>query len=637
MDGIPAASLPAPMAPPAGMPPMPPGSFVPPPAQQAPAQQVPKPVGRPNSDPEQQQQREERSVVRRRMAAALPREMQEPRIAIFKLMGSRGMTKANGNRPVFTILLSDLEKAGQEGTDPGEYIKLKLEEKFPATEGRFLWEAQDHKGQKMNDYGSHEIILGEPEDEEELDEIEREEEMERQLRTTGRYGDPNRIMPPPGPAPDNATHIRAVRNIIEDQHRRSDSSASTMLQLMMTQAEDRRREDAARMEREERRREQDEARRREADAKAEERAREERREREKEQDRREEREREQRRLDREQQMQFMKIIMDSANRAPVEDKTTPLLFKMLDSKSERDGTKELFSMFNEASKQSMLMQGEASKHMMAAQAESAKMLISNILGISKQMVEAQLENSNAGPDEDPMDKIGRMFKLFGPAIQAIGQGAGTQQRLVQTQQQIPAQAPVVAQPAQQQRGQPNRKNSPQLPDNEWIKGSLLTIMRLGNGNIAPEKRFEALKWCAENLPEKMLAPIRAGDEQQVLAIGQEGADETFIGWLMADEANGEFLRGCIADIQRMLAGAFTEDSARASMQAHMAHLQRHQGQPFPQQAPAAPAPVKPAEAAAPAEPKGPRRAPAPQVAEAVPETKTAPTQPQVQNGAPGNI
>lgn len=640
MDGFPTTALPAPMpaAPsmPGNAPQPPPGVFMPPGSQQQMPRQAPGggAVGRPSADPEQQAEREVRADTKRRMGKVLPKEMTDPRIAIYKLIGKRGMAKANGNRAVHTILLSDLEKAIEQGTDPSEYIRNSLQEKFPEAEGRFLWEAQDHKGNKMSDYGQHEIVLG---DEDPLDDQDDDldEEIREQLATTGRYGDPNRPLPPPGPAPDLGTHVKHIRGIVEDQYRRQENSSSTLIQIMMQQAEDRRREDQMRMEREERRREAEELRRREEEAKKEERRREEAREREKAEERREEREREHRRQEREQQMHFMKIIMETSNKPPPEDKMTPLLFKMLDSKSDRDGTKELFGMFNEASKQSMLMQGEASKTMLTAQAQSMQALISNILGMSKQMVEAQLEAQAPGNDDDPMDKIGRMFKIFAPAVAAIGKSGAPQQQFVQAQQQIPTQVTQVVQqapPPQRQQGPATRKTHPNIPDNEWIKGSLNTIMQLGSGQIPPEKRFPALKWCAENLPEKMLAPIRAGNEEQVLAIGQEGADETFTGWFLADEANIEFLRGCVSDIQRMLAGAFNEESARASIAAHMAHLNRGQSQPFPEQqvqeaaAPEAPAPAE----------KGPRRAPPPQIAEPVAEAKTT-TSPKVENGKPGNV
>lgn len=623
MDGIPTASFPAPVP---TAPTAPPGvSFVPPAA--APPVRTAAPVGRPNSDPEVQQQREERAGTRKRLAAALPREMTEPRIVVYRLKGRSGQVKMN-NRPVLTILVSDLEEATAQGAEAGDYIRSKITEKFPESQGRFLWEAQSHTGQKMTEYGSYEINMS---DDDDLDDLEDDDQEEMLMRPDGKQYGPWDAPRPSGPPPaDPSHHLKQMRMAVEDTYKRQESSSSTMLQMMMHMAETRRQEEESRRRDEEARRREEESRRREDENKKFEMMKLEIERKEKEAERREAREREERRLEADRQMQFMKMMMDSSKK---DDTLTPMLFKMLDSKGDRDGTKELFGMFNEASKQSMLMQGEASKHMMAAQADASKMLISNILGISKQMVEAQLEAGQSDPDEDPMDKIGRMFKIFGPAIQAIGGGAQTQQQMVQSQQRLPPPPQMTqAQQPQQQRGPFTRKGRPDIPDNQWIKGSLDTIMQLENGQIAAEQRLPALKWCAENLPEKMLAPIRAGDEMQVLAVGAEAADETFQSWLFADEKHTEFLRDCVADIQRMLVGAFTEAAARESMQKHAAYHQAKHGQPFPQEETA---PEQPKAQEPEPEKKSGKRAPPP-IATPVEETKPT-AAPQVQNAAPGNI
>ena len=571
MDGIPSASFPAPMPPPPGAP-APPGQ-----APQAPT----KPVGRPSADPEQQVVREERSVMKRRMAAALPKEMLEPRIAIYRLHGRKGTSKTT-SKPLITVLLSELEEAQNDGAVASEFIRDKITEKFPDTNTRYLWEAQDHKGTAIAEYGKHEIDMNDGDEEYEDDENEET-----------RYEDAKRGQPyPPRPPLEGsplppANFVKEIRSSLSDQYKRDENSSTMILQLMMQQQEQRRQEEAARMEREERRRDDQ---RREDMARAEreeQRRKDEQKERERELERKETREREDRRLEQERQMQFMKMIMDTSNKPDV---ALPMLMKMLDSKSDRDGTKELFGMFNETSKQSMLMQGEAAKHMMGAQAEASKLLISNILGISQQMVEAQLAASAPGEEgDDPMDKVGRIFKMLTPAISALSNGANTQQQLLQTQQNInnaqqAQQAPQqVRQQAPQQQQKPvTRKNNPEIPEAQWIKGGLDTIMNLEIGKIPPDQRFHALKWCADNLPDRMLTAIRSGDENNVFAIGQEGASPEFTAWLFEHDLNADFLRACVTDIRHILLNTITQEIANASLQAHMAHQQQKHGQPFPQ-------------------------------------------------------
>lgn len=584
MDGIPAASFPAPPTAPPGVPP-PPGQY---PSQAPPAPKTAA-VGRPSADPEQQVAREERSVIKRRMASVMPKEMSEPRIAIYRLAGRKGTTKMT-SRPIMTVLLTELERAGTEGTEGSEFIRAKIEEKFPDTHHRYLWEAQDHKGVAIPDFGKHEVDMSNEHDDEIEDENEEEYDdgSEIHIMRHDAEGSDGRPKPPltGSPLPPQQ-FIKEIRRVATDQHKRDDSSSSMMMQLMMQQQETRRLEEAARLEREERRRDDERKEKERREERDEQRRKDEQRERERDQERKEAREREDRANEQQRQMQFMKMIMDSTNRPPPEDKMTPILLKMFDSKSDRDGTKELFGMFNEASKQSMLMQGEASKHMMGAQAEASKMLISNILGISKQMVEAQLEaNAPENEGDDPMDKIGRMFKMFAPAISALGGGAAVQQQITTASQQQPqiAQQPQQAPVQQPKQNAPvTRKTHAQIPDAEWIKGGLDTIMNMEMGRIPIDQRFHALKWCAENMPDRMLTAIRSGDENNVFAVGQEGASGEFTAWLMGDETHVEFLRGCVGDIRHLLLNTMTQEVAQASVKKHQLHMQMKNGQPFPTQ------------------------------------------------------
>jgi hypothetical protein len=285
--------------------------------------------------------------------------------------------------------------------------------------------------------------------------------------------------------------------------------------------------------------------------------------REKEEARREDRERDRRTAEQQMQMQLFQAMFNKP------DTMTPMLFKMIESKGDRDGMKDVFNLMGEASRQSLVTQGEATKHMLAAQADASKALMGNVMAISQTMVE-QMAQSQAEPTDDPMEKIGRVFKMIAPALSAMN--TGTQQAVPQMQQaQVIPQQPRIAQQPQP------------IPPSEYIKGGLYTIMRLETGEIPVNKRFHAIKWCADNLPKQMLDAIRSGVEDNVMSIGAQGMDEVLIGWI-SDDNHAQFLRECIADIQRMLLGALTQAEAKASIERHVAYQQakaQANGQPAP--------------------------------------------------------
>lgn len=619
MDSV-TQSLPMPPSPGAAayIPPQP-GGFAPPPApmaQPAPQQQAaPRPVGRPSGDPDVNDQRVERSQLRQRLKNILPTSMTDGRIAIFRLEGRKGRTKGNMGKPVMQILFRDLEKALDGGgyTDTGDYVKDQIHEKYD--KGRFLWEAQDNRGRTMPEAGETEIDLSENPEEEPVDEPEPEIEpealsdMERQVPVF------QTATPPPPPPFDAAVHAQTLREVMSEEKRGAESMVTVMMTMMqaqnqqqqmamqqqMAQAETRRLE-------EDRRRDREEAKEREERRLELERMRLEQERREKEESRREDRDRDRRKDEMQMQMQFFQAIMSKPERP---DTTTPMLMKMIESKGDRDGMKEVFNLMGESSRQAMVTQAEGAKHMMNAQAEANKMLMTNVLGVSQKMVESMAEN-NADPTDDPMEKIGRVFKMIAPALGAL-------------------QAPkaVAIQPQQpQQRAAPQQ----QVPPTEYIKGGLYTIMRLENGEIPVTKRWQALKWCADYLPKEMLDAIRSGVEENVMAIGSHGMDSTLMAWI-ADDAHVQFLRECLADIQRILLGAVTQADAKASLERHAAYMQakgQPQAQQQPQQAVPAtaeaeqmiPADVEDHHVAQPVATNGKRRAPPP--AEAKAPEATAP-------------
>jgi hypothetical protein len=616
MDGV-TTSLPLPPSP--GQ-----ASFIPPSTQQfaqpppapgsQPVQRQPAAVGRPSGDPEQQEARAEKHALRQRLRNILPKSMTDGRIAVFKLEGRKGRNKTSP-KPVMTILFQDLEKAQQEGTytDTGEMVEDRLREKY-GDRGRFLWEAQDNKGRTIPEAGETEIDLSnEPleEDDDMDDENDLEREAEEELRRPSFFQD--RQAPPPPPF-DPAIHARQVKEIVQEEKKGAQDTLALMMtmmqsqtQMQLAQMEQARRESEERRREEDRRRQEERERERERQTREEERLREDRRAREKEEDTRRERERESRT-----QMIQLALPLITKFMEPKPDMTTPMLMKMVESKGDRDGMKELFTLMGEASRHNMVAQGEATKHLLGAQAEAAKTMMANVMGISQTMIQNMVE-AQAEPTDDPMEKVARIFKMLAPALGAMNNNA---QQAVLPQQRLP-QAPGQAQQPQQPRV---------IPPAEFIKGGLYTIMRLETGEIPVQKRFEALRWCSENLPKPMLDAIRSGSEDDVLAQGAPGMDDRLFGWIQ-DEQHMDFLRDCVKDIQRMLLGAMTQADAKASFEKHAAYMQA-KGQPAPE---VIPAEVSESQVAQPApveeKANGKRRAPPPSD-EPKDVEQTAPTEAQ---------
>jgi hypothetical protein len=593
-------------------------SFIPPTAQQfaqpppapgsqQPAQRQPAAVGRPSGDPEIQEARAEKHALRQRLRNILPKSMTDGRIAIYKLEGRKGRNRTSP-KPVMTILFQDLEKAQQDGTyqDTGEMVEDRLREKY-GDRGRFLWEAQDNRGKTIPEAGETEIDLSN-ENNDEDDDMDGDEndlgpEADDEIRRPSFFDRPSDRIAPPPPAFDPAIHARQVKEIVQEEKKGAQDTLALMMtmmqqqtQMQLAQMEQARREAEERRREEDRRRQEERERERERQTREEERMREDRRAREKEEDQRRERERESRT-----QMLQLALPLITKFMEPKPDVTTPMLMKMIESKGDREGIKDLFSLMGEASRQSMVAQGEATKHLLASQAEAAKTMMANVMGISQSMIQNMVE-SQAEPTDDPMEKVARVFKMIAPALGALNSNA--QQTVIP--QQPPQRLP-------QQQGQPQQQQQRVIPPTEYIKGGLYTIMRLETGEIPVQKRFEALRWCSENLPKPMLDAIRSGSEEDVLAQGAPGMDDRLFGWIQ-DDQHMDFLRDCVKDIQRLLLGAMTQADAKASFEKHVAYMQA-KGQPQPAQAEVIPAEVAESQVAQPApveeKANGKRRAPPP--------------------------
>lgn len=620
MDGV-SPNLPMPPTPGgAAYVPPPPGGFAPAPMQQ-PQQQQPQParqpVGRPSGDPDQQEQRVERSQLRQRLRNILPSAMTDGRIAIFRLEGRKGRNRGNSGKSVMQILFRDLEKALTDGTytDTGDYVKDQLKDKY-GDKGRFLWEAQDNRGRTMPDAGETEVDLSDGADDSNDEEITVDDTPTHEAPLSDLDQRPQFFQgaPPPPEGFDAAAHARTVQEMVREEKKGAESMVTVMMTMMQAQMQQQQMATQAQMQQaearrleEDRRREREESKEREERKLELERLRIDMERREKEDQRREERDRDRRKDEMQMQMQFFQAIMGKP------DTTTPMLMKMIESKGDREGTKELFALMGEASRQSMMQQGEATKHLMSQQAEAAKTMMANVMGVSQAMVQQMVE-SQAEPTDDPMEKVARIFKMIAPALGAIGQSPPAIQPQPQQQPQ-----PRIAQ-------QPNaQRQQQQVPPAEWIKGGLYTIMRLETGEIPVQQRWQALKWCSDNLPKQMLDAIRSGVEDTVLGVGAQGMDENLLGWI-ADERHAQFLRDCIADIQRILLGALTQADVQASLEKHSAYMQA-KGTPMATPATAAeaaiPAEVSDADLAQPAPSNGKRRAPPPAEPKATPEPPPA--------------
>lgn len=559
-----------PVAPSLPMPPQPAApSFVPPaptyPAPQPPAPRAPAPVGRPSGDPDIQEAKQERAQVRQRVKNLAPAIMTDGRFAIFRLKGARGTNKANGGRPVMQFLFKDIEKAMAEGrcTDTGEYIEEEMHAKF-TNGGRFWCEMQDNRGRPHPDGAPYEINL----DEEDLDELDDDELDELDDDEIPISDLPNKPMPPPPPAFDHAAFTRTTQELVREEKKGAQDMASLMMTMMASQAsqqqqqmqwqmqlaEQRRAEEERRREREER----EEREERKADI---ERLRIDADRKEKEEQRREDRERDRRKDE-------MQLMIQMMNRP---DTTMPMLIKMIESKGDREGQKELFSMMGEAAKANIAAQGESNKVLMGAQAEAMKGMMGSVLGLSQTMMEQMVENQ-AEPTDDPMEKVGRMMKMFAPVIENM------MKPTAQPVQVIPQPVQAVAQPRQRR---PAHVVKPDVPPAERIKGALYTMMHLETGKIPVQQRFAAMKWCLDTLQGlPILGVIRSGQQDKIMEAGMEGMDNVLFTWI-SEPTHAEFLKDCLTDLQRILMGGFTESDAKASLQKHAAYLAAKNGGPQP--------------------------------------------------------
>ncbi len=586
MDGIGMPPPPPPGAPTnqsvPGYAPYAPGSY--PPG----APTLPNPQGRPSKDPDAQERRAKDAAALGKFMEALPKEATDYRVAVYRLKGKRGMQREH--RPVLRILLSELEEQTDTGGDPKDYIQNRLSERYGERPGRFICIAQNAHGKPIDKIAPFEITLnmdGEDDEMEEDDEYEDIPVMDSPFGPNGEQQDdvPWWHKPPPGaprdPPPDVMVQATALldrqRNseqsntalmlgMFQNMQQQAQQSSQMMTTMLMTMNQDRERREAEQRDRE---RQEREARDREERSRSENR------------------------------VALFAALAPAL--APVlnrvvegrKDEVTPvLLAKLLDSDNNRQGAHELIALMSEASKQQVLMQGEMARQNMQQQAETNKSMISHVLQMAQQSVEAQ-RALDANREEGPMDTFANILSAVTPLLQNA-QGAPSTGTMPQPMPQAappqphprpappprpaPVDQPAEAQARRPQEGQqPSRETHPHYSDADWIRASLTTIRQMHAGQIPPEQRWAAMQWMATVLPHNLLQAIASNDEQQVQVQCMEAvlSDQTITNWLLDD--GEEYLREIISDFGMLLRQEVSELQAQDAINRERHRLQHRGG------------------------------------------------------------
>lgn len=587
MDGLmppPPPGAPAPVAQP-GAPGFMPSSYGGYPA----APTLPNPQGRPSKDPDAQERRAKDAAALSKFVEALPKEATDYRVAVFRLKGRRGTQREH--RPVLRILLSELEEQTSSGGDPKDYIENRLSERFGDRPGRFICIAQNAHGKPIDKIASFEITLNmDDEEEDDMDDEEYEEIPVLDEPPFSHGGRPGEVpwwqqqppAPPHEPPPDAMAQATALLDrqrtseqsntalmlgMFQNMQQQAQQSSQMMTTMLMSMSQDRERREAEQRDRE----------------RAE----------------REARDREERNRS-ESRMALFAALAPAF--APVlnrmvegkKDEVTPvLLAKLLDSDNNRQGAHELIALMSEASKQQVLMQGEMARQNMQQQAETNKSMISHVLQMAQQSVEAQRQ-LDQNHEDGPMDTFANILGALTPLLQnAQGAPASmpvTNVQPVQAVSPAPVQQPVArsqppvdrtaeAQATRPHAAQPSRETHPQYTDADWIRASLTTIRQMHAGQIPPEQRWAAMQWMASVLPQELLQAIASSDEQQVNIQCAEAvlSDPTITEWLMGD--GEDYLRDVISDFGMLLRQEVSELQAQDTVNRERHRLAQSNGKP----------------------------------------------------------
>lgn len=556
--------------------------------------------GRPMNDPEMQIVKVERTQEIRRLEALLPKQAVDSKVQIFKLKDGEDRPSASA-KPKITLLATDLEKGVQEGSDSESLIEERIKERY--SEGRFFCKVVDRLGKMVGAFPPWMVDLNNEEDGDEEEDPEDED-----LK-----GDPNGDPPPgpmmgginpmtgqpwaysgypppmPPPPPPQAMDARTFMDVARETRDESDKKTTDLMgifaqmsqqstTMLMAMQENARREDARREEREEKRR-----------------------------------------TERNQLLlsllpTLLPIVKDFIQPKKTEGMSPELqlLISTLQSKDQTGGMKDMMSFMIEASKAQAGLQASAAQSAMATQAELSAMMTKNLVEQLKTTMELKAgggERSEGGM----MDTIG---KLAGPLLASM---AAAQQQQPPAPAFIPAQpapapepvqpalahtpqpaAPVVKAPAPPAKPQPAPTPAkPEPTDAARIGACLRTIQAMDVGKVPAAQRWDALRWCSDNMPESLRQAIRIDSEEQVMSLGMTAVvnDPALLAWISNTESVS-FLRVALADIRRLLLGTLDAERASSAVKEQEAWVNRKA--PAVEVPPAAPAVEVPTAPVAPA-------------------------------------
>jgi hypothetical protein len=587
---------------PAQTPPQHPGGGFPSPTGPSPAQRSGGLVGRPSNDEAQQEARVVRTQELRRLEAVLPKQATDSKIQITRISGGDG--RRISNRPVMTILISDLEEAvSGSGITSEEYITEQLRAKF--NEGKFKCQVFDRAGKVVPGVQAFVLSLDEDDDG-------REDDGEEDEGEDGGYEDDPRgvptFAPPPPPATfGGADYANQSRREREEERGRSNELLAIMMnaqqsnQQMMTMFMQQAQQQQAA---------QAEAARQAAEAAA------------------------------ARSSDMWKVLITAI---------APIVGSMLQPK-ESTAEKLLLAQMSAPKGMTPEMQvlldivkgkGDSAPQMMAEMLKLQNTAASSAIETQAKLTASVIDSTLSRMKELQSDRGGNegggtlesIAKIAGPVIAAMmarGQGQQAEafdpaQQQVEQPPALPAPAPEAPAPA------PRRQRTPPPPapeapaaaappapapapavpaappaapvvedtEDRRIQSCLLTVAQMSTGKVPPPARWDALRWCLNRMPPKMLEAIKASQDDEVLKLGTNAVltEPRLIEWFTKPASEG-FLREAISDMRLLALNQLTPEIAQKAIQKQAQWVAEQTGRiSKPAEAPPAEKPVeKPAEA-----------------------------------------
>lgn len=540
MNPLPPVTGPAPAMPAFGNPGTPNG---------APMQPVtPRPVGRPSADPEIDNERVMRGAEARRIEAIKPKHL-DSKVLVFRIKQGRPSV-----RPCLQILLSDIEKAVNDGLKSEDYIGDCIEQKG-FTSGRFLCRFVDRAGKTIAQYPPFEMNLNEDGSENEGEE--EEEEFDDEPAPFAPQPAPS-FQPniPPAPPAMNLEHVtNALRSERTDESRRSNDVMLMLTTMMQAQAQQQQQAHQQML-----------AMQQQARAEA---------------DAREERERNRKSDFHKTLMGMIPIALPVIQSmfAPKDKGNDPVLAVILEmvkgKSSDGDLLKQTSAIMGEMVKSQMQLQGAGAAAAVNQMAEVNGMVVKNMMGTMKEMMDGKMGLNKEEPSM--LSQIAEIAKAVIPAMQQqAGEPATLETAAAPAVAAPAAQAPAAAVPVRHVKTPPpaaKRGSIKDLPDTQRIALVLGTIRQMSMGKPAPEKRFEVLVQIAQAMPPAMQQAVHANDRQKVMDLGTPivAGSKVLVEWISV-EHNQQFLNAVLDDLHLMLNQKMTQEVMTASVEKHVEFL-----------------------------------------------------------------